>query len=345
MKGRLIALDHIGELEAAALIVDGRLEDLIIDTDAPTPGTIYRAIADRPMKGQGGMFLNTPDGHCFLRQTKGLAPGQAVLVQVTGYSEAGKAIPVTADVLFKSRFAIITPEKPGLNISRSIRDEDRREELLAIANEQMGDNDFGLILRSAAANGSDDEIAEDIRAMVDMASAVLGDLDGKEPEKLIEGDGPHTVAWREWHEPATIDTEEGSFEAHGVMDMIEDLRRPRVDLGIGNNSCLFVEPTRAFVAVDVNTGADTSMAAGLKANLAAAKAIPRALRLRGLGGMIIIDLAPMPKKERRTFETSLRAQLKADGIDTVLAGWTPLGNYELQRKRERRPLKDCLPKE
>jgi len=137
MKGRLIALDHLGGAEVAALMVDGRLEDLFLDSDAPRPGAIYRGIADRPVKGQGGMFLRTPDGAAFLRQVKGLSPGQPILVQVTGYPEPGKALPVTAKVLFKSRYAIVTPDAPGLNVSRSIRDDDRRDELLAIAHAEM----------------------------------------------------------------------------------------------------------------------------------------------------------------------------------------------------------------
>ena len=83
MKGRTIILDHLGDIEAAALMVNGQLEDLLVDTpDAARVGTIYRAIADRPVKGQGGMFLKTPDGSAFLRQIKGLIPGQPLLVQV-----------------------------------------------------------------------------------------------------------------------------------------------------------------------------------------------------------------------------------------------------------------------
>lgn len=274
MKGRLIALDHIGEVEAAALMVDGKLEDLLIDSDMPRPGTIYRAIADRPMKGQGGMFLKTPDGNCFLRQTKGLAPGDAVLVQVTGYAEPGKAIPVTLDVLFKSRYAIITPDKPGLNISRAIRDDDRRDELQGIAKGTMQGSEFGLILRSACAEADDEDIAEDVTAMLDMANAVLADREGTDAEKLVEGDGPHLQAWREWHERATVDSEAGSFEGNGVLDAIEELSSAKVALEGGG--FMYVEPTRALVAIDVNTGGDSSHAAGTKANFAAARAIPRA---------------------------------------------------------------------
>ena len=105
---------------------------------------------------------------------------------------------------------------------------------------------------------------------------------------------------------------------------------------------MYVEPTRALVAVDVNTGGDTSPAAGLKANLAAARELPRQLRLRGLGGQITLDLAPMAKKDRRGFETALRAAFRKDGVETALVGWTPLGHYELQRKRDRVALSEVL---
>lgn len=340
MKGRTIILDQINGHESAALMVDGILEDLLVQgDDAPTPGTIYRARADRPIKGQGGMFMTTPDGPAFLRQVKGLAPGAMLMVQVTGYAELGKAIPVTMKVLFKSRYAIVTPHAPGLNISRAIRDEAERERLLEIAHDEMGESAFGLILRSSCAGADAAQIAEDVAATVELAMQIMAD-DGSEPEKLVDGDGPHALAWREWTEPAEIVTESGGFEDHGVLDAIETARGITEPLSGGGH--MYIEPTRALVAVDVNTGRDTSMSAGFKANLACARTLPRALRVRGLGGQISLDLAPMPKKDRRAFETALRASFRTDSEETALVGWTPLGHYELQRKRSRVPLAGVL---
>lgn len=335
MKGRSIILDHIGGREAAAYLVDGRLDDLLIDQpDAPRPGAIYRAICDRPIKGQGGMMLRLPDGDTgFLRAAKGLRQGQAVLVQVTGYAEGAKAVPVTDRVLFKSRYAIVTPGKPGLNVSRQIIDDERRDALLAIAHD-VHDGPHGLILRSSCVDAADDDIAEDITAMLALADAVLADADGTTPEALTEGDSPHVLAWRDWTGAAQIITEQGGFEAHGVLDQLRDLADPLVVLGEGQ---MFVEPTRALVAVDVNTGGDTSPAAALKANLAAARALPRALRLRGLGGQISVDFVSISKAHRKQVEQSLRAAFKNDPIETSLVGWTPMGLFELQRKRERLP--------
>ncbi len=320
-------------------MVDGQLDDLLIDADAPRPGTVYRAIADRPVKGQGGMFLKTPDGPAFLRQVKGLSPGQPLLVQVTGYAEPGKALPVTQKLLFKSRYAIVTPGAPGFNISRSIKDEARREQLLEIAHDTMEDGALGLILRSSCAEAEGADIADDIAQTAELATRVLGDA-GRDMEALAEGDGPHLLAWRDWVAPAEIVTEEGGFETRGILDAIDRARHAQV--GLEGGASLYVEPTRALVAVDVNTGRDVSLAAGIKANTACAKALPRELRVRGLGGQIVLDLAPMPKKDRRSFETTLRQAFRADDIETALVGWTPLGHFELQRKRARIPLTEIL---
>jgi len=340
MKGRTIVLDHVNGLEAAAYLVDGKLDDLLIDdSDAPRPGAIFRAICDRPIKGQGGMMLRLPDGEtAFLRQGKGLSPGQAMLVQVTGYSEDGKAVPVTDRVLFKSRYAIVTPGKPGLNISRQIEDENTRDELLAVATE-VHDDTFGLILRSSCEGADPEEIMDDITVMQDLAHAVLADAEGKDPEALTEGDGPHGIAWREWTGASDVVTEKNAFEHLGVLDQIDALGGALVELGDGT---MDVEPTRAMVAVDVNTGGDTSQGAALKANLAACRALPRALRLRGLGGQISVDFVSMSKAHRKQVEQSLRASFRNDPIETSLVGWTPMGLFELQRKRERLPLARTL---
>lgn len=345
MKGRVLVLDEIDGRQAAALIVDGRLEELAIDPaeDVAIPGAIYRAVADRPVKGQGGIFVKLPQGSGFLRQISGVAPGQRLLVQVTGPAEAGKAVPVTTRLLFKSRFAIITPDAPGLNISRRIKDEERRAELSALAEAGMSgaDDALGLILRSGCLEAEDQAIVEDIAAMRGLAEAVLADVSGP-PELLVDGPSAHDLAFRDWLDPAVddADTDPESFDRHGVTEAVEALRAPRVALDGGGH--MMIEPTRALVAVDVNTGPDTSPAAALKANVAAARDLPRQLRLRGLGGQVVVDFAPMPKRDRHILDQVLKSAFKSDG-EANLAGWTVLGLYELTRKRDRLPLSELLP--
>ncbi len=148
--------------------------------------------------------------------------------------------------------------------------------------------------------------------------------------------GRQTEARRDWDAPGTLVREAATALADaGIWEEVQALRRPAVPLGQGS---MFIEPTRALVAVDVNTGADLSPAAALKTNLAAAAELPRQLRLRGLGGQITVDFAPLARAERSRVERTLAAALRDDGIDTAIVGWTPLGHLELQRRRTRRPL-------
>lgn len=343
MKGSVIALDQFRGREAAALMVDGQLEDfLITESDPLPPETICRGKLGRPVKGMGGAFVDLPGGaRGFLRQTKGLRPGANVLVQIGGSSEPGKALPLSTRLLFKSRYAIVTPDAPGLNISRSIEDEEIRADLAALAQDGMqgAAQDLGLILRSACESATDKEIAEDIARMRALAEAVLQDIEGK-PEILLDAPAPHLAAWRDWPAPDTLDDAAGSFARHSVTEAIDALLAPEVALAGGGH--MVIEPTRALIAVDVNTGADTSPAAGLKANIAAFRALPRQLRLRGLGGQVLVDVAPYAKKERHILEQAMKAAFKREGRDIVLAGWTPLGNFELTRKRDRKPLAQVL---
>ena len=339
MKGRIVALDHLGGRGAAALIVDGRLNDFLIDPgpDAPpSPGSVFRALCDRPLKGQGGMMVRLPDGTGFLRQGRGVRPGQSLLVQVSGYSEPAKAVPVTARLLIKSRYVIVTPGAPGINVSRLIRDADARVRLLEIAAGITGnDPNAGLILRSAAQHAANDDVAADIATTRNISDAVLAAPEG-EPELLLDGPDAHALARREWGTPDLLAEGRQAFSDHGVHALTQALASPRIALP--NGAFAFVETTRALIAVDVNTGPDTSPAAGLKANIALARDLARQLRCRGLGGQITIDFAPLAKKHRQQLERVLKAGFAKDPIETALPGWTPLGHFELQRKRERLPV-------
>jgi len=340
MKGSVIALGQIGGREVAALMVDGVLQDLALESDGFGPGAILRGVVGRPVKGLGGVFVDLPEGQSgFLRAPKGLAPGQRILVQVTGAAEDGKALPLTQRLLFKSRHAIITPDAPGLNVSRAIRDEEVRADLEALARDGMAgaDDSLGLILRSVCEAADDATIAEDIAQMRALAEAVLADLDGG-PELLVDAPGPHELAWRDWGDVDEVDDSEDALDLSGALDQIEALLRPEVPLDGG--ASLTIEPTRALVAVDVNTGPDTSPAAGLKASIAAARELPRQLRLRGLGGMVVVDFAPCPKKDRHILEQVLGKAFRSDAGEANLAGWTPLGNFELTRRRDRPALAD-----
>lgn len=346
---RRILIDALPDGRQAAALWDDRLEDLLVEpsADDPTPqvGAIYRAIAGRPMKGQGGMMVSLGSGQSgFLRETKGVAPGSAVLVQVATSVEAGKAPPVSRRLLIKGHFLILTPDAPGRNIARSIRDEERRVELSDILAEALEglDSRIGAILRSAAAFADDEAIRLEAAALCKITESLLGEAAGNAPELMLDAPDIETAALLNWaaSPDIEIETDRGCFESIDAWSEMEALKQ--VNCSLGKAGWMAIEPTSAFTAIDVNTADNTGMGAGLAANLAAACDIPRQLRLRGLGGQIVIDFAPMGKKERPNVESTLKKALRVDGIETSLVGWTPLGHLELNRKRERRPLKDLL---
>ncbi len=220
-------------------------------------------------------------------------------------------------------------------MARSLRDPDRRAALAALAGIAMADAaaELGLILRSAAAEAPDAEVAAEIAALRAEWAALSP---AGEPGCLRRAPGAAAEALRDWRDGDEAVREAATALADaGVWDDVDALRQPLVPLGQGS---MLIEPTRALVAVDVNTGGDLSPAAALKVNLAAAAELPRQLRLRGLGGQVVVDFAPLARPDRLRVERALAAALRTDGIDTTLVGWTPLGHLELQRKRARRPL-------
>ncbi|MFO7856917.1 MAG: ribonuclease E/G [Paracoccaceae bacterium] len=350
MRGRVaVLLEEAGRPPAAALMDRGRLLDLLVDPpegDAtPRIEEIRMARVTRKAPAMGAAFLDLGAGaEGFLKGAKGLSPGDRLLVQVTRHAEGGKAVPVSAEPLFKGRYAILTPHAPGVNVSRRIRDEDEAARLKAVAEAALteaGGPETGVILRSAADGAPAEAVAEDVAALAGLL-AEAADADAS-PGLVVAAPDSETRAWRDWVDPEPEEVIRGDWRLWddlGLVDAIAALFRPQVTLPGG--ASMTVEPTAALVAVDVNTAGDMSPASGLKANLAAVEALPRELLLRGLGGQVVLDLAPMGKRERERLETALKRALRDDPVETQVIGWTPLGHLELTRRRERRPLAELM---
>lgn len=338
MKGRQVVLGHMFGAEAAALMVDGQLVDLIADPGALAPlrpAAICRGVVERLMKGQGGAFVRLPDGQRgYLRERSGVREGQPMLVQIAGVADEGKAIPLSPRLTFRGRCALVTPGAPGVNVSRRIRDAQTRSELQQLGQDALGERAHGIVMRSVAETADLDEIAEELRQLLDLADQITAEATG-EAELLLDAPDAWEQAWMDWADPApdAVEEGEGSFDRFGVTDAIDALLSSRVDLQQGASA--YIETTRALTAIDVNTGADTTPAASLKANIALARELPRQLRLRGLGGQIVVDFAPMPKRDRATLDQVLKAAFKGESAETSLVGWTTMGLYEINKKRDR----------
>ncbi|MEM1066673.1 MAG: ribonuclease E/G [Pseudomonadota bacterium] len=276
---------------------------------------------------------------------------------------------------------ILTPGAPGINASRKLADEGERVRLTGVVSEALAarlaeqpvETELGAIIRTSATGVEDARVVGEVKRLfatywgvfmaanepragwISKSGCFGSDIEAEwlsnPPDALIcepntadlarsgVSDGDPFNLWSDPIFAGRVEADPAPLDSFGVLECLAALKSPDVSLPEGS---LVIEPTRALVAVDVNTGTDFSPAAGLKANLAAARALSRQLRLRGLGGQIVVDFAPMPKKDRRTLEEALRRAFRADLVETSLVGWTPLGHYELQRKRERRPLHEVL---
>ncbi|MEM8633317.1 MAG: ribonuclease E/G [Pseudomonadota bacterium] len=388
MKGRIVTFGWLREGQSAsALICDGRVEDWVLSPPdsrqaQPDVGTVGYATITRVLPSGRGAFCDLPLGATgYVRDAKGLKQGVRLPLQVAGFAEPGKAIPMRRNILIKGPRVILTPGAPGINASRKLTDTAERKRLTAVVDAALAAGsektavtaELGAIIRTSAEGVSDDRLAAEVKALhttwwiAEMAKtepsatwigkpglfatdieaewlsntpdAVL--LDRNAASLAAAGNpeygplnlrGDTVLAGR-------IETDPNPLDTTSVLACLDALRTPEVAFPSGS---MTIEPTRALVAVDVNTGTDFSQAAGLKANLAAARELPRQLRLRGLGGQIVVDFAPMHKKDRRTLEETLRKAFRADPVETSLVGWTTLGHFELQRKRERRPLHEVL---
>ncbi|MDF2233139.1 ribonuclease E/G [Albimonas sp. CAU 1670] len=364
MKGRavLILEDEPGWPMLAARMENGRLEDLLVDPPEsdPTPRieAVHLARVIRRVEALGAVFLDLGDGReGFLKAPRKARPGERLLVQIARHAEPGKATPVSDEPLYKGRYAILTPHAPGINVARRIRDDDEAARLRAVAEDALaeaglGPDDLGeaapgAILRSAAEGVDPDAVAEDVAALAGLLNeARAAEAGDAAPGEIVAAPDAVTRAWRDWVDPEPDEVIRGDlrlWDDLGALDQLGALLRPRV--GLTGEAWMMVEPTSALVAVDVNTGGDFSTASGLKANLAALADLPRQLRLRGLGGQIVVDLAPLSKRDRKQAETAIKRALREDPVETQVLGWTPLGHLELSRRRERRALSELLPRD
>jgi ribonuclease G len=304
--------------------------------------------------------------------------GEDILVQVVKDPIAEKGARLSANVTLAGRLLILAPNSPGIALSRRIEDEAERARLTAIVQEFAHGSDeiipgAGYILRTAAMGGSASELREDAarlsrvwreiegrRATAQSPAILFSDIgpidralrdevDGTVDKVLIDDSDAvaEARAYAERAMPALLGrvelyhSREPLFEAFGIEDEIAQLIEPRVALPSGG--WITIEATEALTAIDVNSGSyiegsgleETS----LKVNLEAAEMIGRQLRLRGIGGLIVIDFIHLeqPANIDRLLE-ALHAACGKGRIPSQILRMSEFGLVEMTRKRVRDPL-------
>lgn len=310
-----------------------------------------------------------------------LQEGQSLVVQVTKDPIGSKGARLTTHLSLPSRYLVYMPRTGHIGVSLKIEDEAERERLKGIMTASLADEGIeengGFILRTAAEGAAEQEIVADIRylrrlwaeisgllqqgqapaliyADLDLPLRTLRDLVGPGIEKIridsreslhkaeafVARLMPETLALLE-HYPG----ERPIFDLYGIEDEIHKALERKVPLKSGGY--LIIDPAEAMTTIDVNTGAfvghHTLEETIFKTNLEATTAIARQLRLRNLGGIIIIDFIDMQDREhQRQVLRLLERQLERDHAKTKIIGITELGLVQMTRKRTRESLQQIL---
>lgn len=310
-----------------------------------------------------------------------LHEGQTLVVQVTKDPISSKGARLTSQLAIPSRYLVYMPDTDHVGVSQRIDDEEERERLRALVVESIKAEELtdkgGFILRTAAEGAGEEEINADtrylkrlwvtlgdrlkkakvpslvydelplfLRTMRDYArpeiSRVL--IDSKETyqrvEKFVEQFVPEIAPLLEYYPgPRPI------LDLYGVEDEMQRALERQVPLKSGGY--LVIDQTEAMTTIDVNTGAFVGRRnleeTIFKTNLEAATAIGRQLRLRNLGGIIILDFIDMADVEhQRQVHRMLEKVLEKDHAKTKISGVSDLGLVEMTRKRTRESLGQML---
>ena len=327
----------------------------------------FLAVADAPLPvgapaGEDAPPL--PIGQC-------VHEGQELPVQVVRDASEDKGVRVSAKLSLPGRRLVSTPGRPGLVISRRIEDAAERARL-GDALAGLAEPGEGFIVRTAAEGSSRDELAaeaERLRALwrrigvegadrdapgcvhreLEPARQALRDHAGKEMRIRVGSAAALAEARRycaDWAPELTPRLElyagpGALFDLYDVDGEIEAALEPCVPLPSGGSLC--IEDTRALTAIDVNSGAAaearSDREAALRTNLEAAREAARQIRLRAIGGLIVIDFIQMTSRaDRDRVMGALAKAVKADRAPLRLSGLDELGLAVITRKRVAEPL-------
>ena len=305
-----------------------------------------------------------------------LKPGQEIIVQVIKDPLPGKGARISTHVTLPGRYLVLLPTVRHFGVSRRIEEEPERERLLALLSE-LPLAAGGLIVRTVGEGRGKDEFATDLEYLVrlwekvrqragrvsaptllhqdvDLALRVVRDLLNQEYSVLwVDGEDTYAriVEFLDLVQPALVGKvklfrqEATLFEQFGIEEQIEAALKSKVWLKSGGY--IVINPTEALVAIDVNTGRfvgqRTLEDTVLQTNLEAVQEIVRQIRLRDLGGIVVIDFIDMIEKEHREeVFAALGAELKKDRAKNKVLNISEFGLVEITRKRSRANLERLL---
>ena len=302
-------------------------------------------------------------------------PGQEILVQVTKGPIGTKGARVTTNLSIAGRYLVFLPNSPHLGVSKRVEEKAERERLRKMLKSLVIPKGMGLICRTVAAGCKVEHVQRDLDFLLDNWNAGKGLQERKAPvcvyrepalaeralrdcltedvdeivtdseevfkraNELMRRYNMSSVRIKMYTNPTPI------FNKYGLAQQLASLSNRKVTLPGGGYIC--IDETEALIAIDVNTGKNRSgkdqPETILATNLEAVDEIARQLRLRNVGGLVVLDLIDMQqKKDQMTVYRALKDRLAEDRARTRVCQISPLGLLEMTRQRENESLESTM---
>ncbi len=369
-------------LEAEAIgagTVDASAEVRSVPTEArlqraPRPAPAF----DRHRGRRGGRRFKRRENTVVPQISELLKEGQEILVQIAKEPIGKKGARITSHIALPGRFLVYMPTVNHTGVSRKIASEDERLRLKRIIQSERENGHGGFIVRTAAQGASDEELRADIRFLKNLWNEIKSRSDSGKSPALIYHDlnvvervlrdqvtSDFSVIWVDTEteyerilrfanrfQPALVKRvklytkETPLYEQFGLNEEINKALKSKVWLKSGGY--IVINQTEALVAIDVNTGKYVGKTARLedtivKTNVDAIKEIVRQVRLRDLGGIIVIDFIDMDeRRNRQKVMQALEEALRADRAPSKVLQFNDFGLVAITRKRVKQSLERTI---
>ncbi|MHB1936928.1 MAG: Rne/Rng family ribonuclease [Acidobacteriaceae bacterium] len=329
-------------------------------------------------RGDGRMRRATAQTTNLPAITDLLKPNQEILVQIAKEPIARKGARITSHIALPGRFLVFMPTVSHVGVSRKISSDEERQRLKHILLSEKGAASGGFIVRTAAAAASEEDLRADIRFLLTLWAEIRQRTENAKPPALIyhdlslvervlrdqvtdnfssiwvdtEADYERVLRFLGRFEPSLVrrvklyTKETPLFEQFGIQEEINNALHSKVWLKSGGS--IVINQTEALVAIDINTGKYVGKTARLedtilKTNLDAIPEIVRQIRLRDLGGIIVIDFIDMDeRKNRNRVMVALEEALKSDRAPSKVLQFNDFGLVAITRKRVKQSLERTL---
>jgi ribonuclease E len=303
-----------------------------------------------------------------------LKAGQEIIVQAVREPSGNKGALLTGYISLPGRYLVLLPNKPGSGISRKIEDEEDRQKIKNLMGQLKIPDDMGFIVRTAGINRTKQEIHRDYQLLMRIWKEIYKKANASHAPLLIYHETDFGV--RSLRDYLTLEVEEilvddietfrkmraymkagmprllkminhykeniPLFDQFQLEEQIRVIYQERVDLKSGGY--IIINPTEAMITIDVNSGRGSKRTieeTAFKANIDASEEIARQLRLRDLGGLIVIDFIDMmDKKHIAEVEKSFKKALAIDRARIQLSRISKFGMLELSRQKKQSTIQE-----